>query len=200
MERPMNAYILHFLASVKEICPTLSQEELHYFAKKLTIEHFSPKEYYLEAKAAQKGIAIIVKGLFRVFYINEEGSEITISFSNEGRLMGDFTSIDHPEPSRFCFQCIEKSVVIACSYEHLQDCSAQFPALEKYFRIMLERVFQRISNRLLGILSKNSEEMYREFINENPELASRISVSHLCSFLGVSRQTLTRIRRKMLEE
>lgn len=194
----MNNYISEYLQSISNICPTLTAEELQYFAQKLTLHEFAPKDFYLQAKDPQKGIAFIAKGLFRSFYINEDGNEITITFNNEGRLMGDFTSIDAPQPSRFYFQCIEPSVVILCPYEHLQDCAEKIPALEKYFRIMLEKAFLQVSNRLVGLLSNNSEEMYRQFIEENPSLATRISVSHLCSFLGVSRQTLTRIRKKIL--
>ena len=196
----MQSVIQEYLTSVRQLCPKLTQNDLDYFSDKLSVSTILPKDFYIEAGEEQTQIGFVAKGLLRGFYIDEQGNDITVSFHQEGIFVADYTTLDAPRASRFYFQCLEKSVIINHSYEHLQDCSEQIPFFEKYMRIVAENAFKRVYRRVESFLFNDAETRYLDFIKENPELVHRVSVSHLCSYLGVSRQALTRIRKNILNK
>jgi CRP-like cAMP-binding protein len=72
-----------------------------------------------------------------------------------------------------------------------------FPKFEKYGRLITEEILKMQQHRIESFIFQTAEERYLDFIKQNPDLYNRISLSHLCSYLGIERQTLTRIRQKL---
>jgi hypothetical protein len=79
----------------------------------------------------------------------------------------------------------------------MQNGYKKFKVFEKYGRIIAETVLEARINRVESFLLNNAEERYKMFVNENAGLVNRITLTHLSSFLGIERQSLTRIRNKM---
>lgn len=192
--------IEQYLQNIQKICPNLSQTECEFIKKGLSIRTFQPKTFYHKQGDIVKDLGEIITGLFRVYYIDEMGREITFSFHQPKMIMGDYFQIKAGKPNRFFFQCMEESLVICWNIEHLKICLEKIPALAPYYLQMLENSFHRAYDRLWALLSESPQERYVNFLQEYAELKSRISVSDLCSYLGVSRQTLTRLRKKILEK
>jgi len=82
---------------------------------------------------------------------------------------------------------------------HIQKGYEQFPIFERYGRLIAEEVLKMQQKRIEGFLFENAETRYLEFVKENPDLFNRVSLSHLASFLGIERQSLTRIRKKLIQ-
>lgn len=195
----MNQIIQTYLNSVKVLCPKLSNETLDELAKGLVISEFKPKYFYLQANTIQREIGYVHSGLLRAFFINDKGNEITVNFIRENNYVAHYTSLDNPKPSKFYFQCIEPSLIIKISYEHIRNICDNFPEFERYVRILVEKAHSDLLVRMQGFLFDNAETRYLHFLSENPDLFNRVSLSYLCTYLGIERQSLTRIRKKIAE-
>lgn len=104
---------------------------------------------------------------------------------------------DSKKPSPLSFQCIESSTIINFSIDHLYKAYEQIPKFERYGRLIVEEKLKNQQQRLEGLLFKNAEQRYIDFANQYSQLFNRITISQLCSYLGVERQTVTRIRKKL---
>lgn len=191
-----NEIIKNYLQSVKEICPTLTSEELSYYADKLTITELKNKDFYIKEGDIQPCMGYIFQGILRVFYTNEKDDAVSLDFLQEKEIASHCSAFTRKIPSRFNYQSVEDSIIINIPYEHFWDTCQKYPAFNHYFRINLERNLDNLLYRTESFLLDNAETRYRNFIKEKPDVFKRISVSMLCSYLGVSRQALTLIRNK----
>ncbi len=193
METAVNIY----LESYKQVCNQITDEELAYIGKELTTTEFKAKQYYLKAGQIQTAIGYVVSGLMRSFYINDKGNEITISFVKEKEYVTDYGAFIRQKPSKYYFQCLEPCLVVNLPYSEMQDGYNQYKNIERYGRLVTEEVLVQQQTRLESFLFENAEERYLNFIKRSPNLFNRISLTYLSSYLGIERQSLSRIR-KML--
>ncbi|NMH27400.1 Crp/Fnr family transcriptional regulator [Flavobacterium silvaticum] len=189
-----------FLKSVRAICPHISDFELSQFASQLTINELKKKAYFLESDTVQAAIGFITKGLVRSFYIDADGNEITVGFYPEGDYATHFASFIKQEPSKYSIQCLEDTTLVCLSLEGMNWIYQQAPVFERYGRLIAGGILTRQQDRIESFIFQSSEERYLDFINNHPGLFNRISISHLCSYLGIERQTLTRIRHKLAHQ
>jgi CRP-like cAMP-binding protein len=193
MEEPIKTY----LNSVKSICPQLTDKELNYIESGLTISELKNREEYIKQNCIQKEIGFVYSGLLRGFYVDDFGNQITIKFIKENEFVTDFSGFINQNPSKYSFQSIEPSVLVNISYNHLFEGFDNYPILERYFRLISEEVIIYQQSRIESFLLESAEERYLRFLKESPDLYKRVSLTYLCTYLGVERQTLTRIRKKL---
>jgi CRP-like cAMP-binding protein len=189
--------ITTYLDSVKSLCPKVTDEELENLRGGLSITELQSKHFYIHANALQHEIGFVFQGLLRAFYVDEKGNEITINFVRENRYATHYTAFISRTPSKYYFQCIEPTILVNLSYDHIQAGYAKYPNIERYGRLVAEAVLMFQQKRIESFLFATAEQRYLDFIQDNPDLFSRISLSHLSSFLGIERQSLTRIRQKL---
>ncbi|WP_421943284.1 Crp/Fnr family transcriptional regulator [Pedobacter sp.] len=199
-EEIMDKIIQAYCNSIKQHCPKITDEAFDFWKKELDITQLKPKEVYIEADAFQKKIGYVHSGLLRAFYRDGQCNDITVNFIAEKNYATYCTSLDQPKPSKYWFQCIEPTIIINVSYSHIHDCSDKFPEMEHYFRIVIETVHRNILSRMEGFLFDNAETRYMNFLNTYRNLYNRISLSDLSSYLGIERQSLTRIRKKLANQ
>ncbi len=193
----LNQAIDTYLNSVKSLCPRLSGEELDYFKIGLGITELKPKHFFIHANAIQQEIGFVYTGLLRAFYVDENGNEITVNFIPENRYATHYSAFISRTSSKYYFQCLEPTVLVTLSFEHIQGGYEKYTNIERYGRLVAESVLKSQQKRIESFLFETAEQRYLDFIQENPNLFNRISLSHLSSFLGIERQTLTRIRQKL---
>ncbi|HTI94866.1 MAG TPA: Crp/Fnr family transcriptional regulator [Puia sp.] len=186
-----------YLNSVRSLCPRVSAVELDYLGSGLTVSDLKPKHFYLHANTVQKEIGFVVSGLLRTYYIDNNGDEISVNFLRENRYVTHYPAFITQTPSKYYFQCIEPSIVVNLPYSHIQDCYNRYPALERYGRLVAEEALKTLHRRIESFLFDNAETRYLDFIEENPDIFNRVSLSYLSSYLGIERQSLTRIRKKL---
>jgi CRP/FNR family transcriptional regulator, anaerobic regulatory protein len=168
-----------------------------YFAKRVSLKQLKKKEFFLQAGKVQKQIGFIATGLVRSFFIDPEGNEITVGFYAEGENATHYPAFITQKPSRYFIQCLEPTAMICLSFDDIQDMYRQYSAFEHYGRLIAEQVLVRQQNRIETFIFQTAEERYLDFVKNYPQLFNRISLSHLCSALGIGRQTVTRIRQKL---
>ncbi len=193
----MKEAITTYLNSVKSLCPKVTDEELEYLRGGLSITELQSKHFYIHANALQHEIGFVFQGLLRAFYVDEKGNEITINFVRENRYATHYTAFISRTPSKYYFQCIEPTILVNLSYDYIQAGYEKYPNIERYGRLVAEAVLMFQQKRIESFLFETAEQRYLDFIQDNPDLFTRISLSHLSSFLGIERQSLTRIRQKL---
>lgn len=186
--------------SVRSICPEVTDFELSRFVSLLTFQELKKKDLFLQSGKVQKAIGFVTKGLVRSFYIDQEGNEITVGFYAEGDYVTHYPAFLSREPSKYSIQCLEPTSLFCLSFENQQWIYQQFPSFERYGRLVAEEILKQQQARIESFIFQTAEERYLDFINRQPTLFNRVSLSHLCSFLGIERQTLTRIRQKLAHQ
>lgn len=192
----MKDEIKTFLNSVRSICPELTEQELTPFSEKLSVITFQKKEIFIKSGIVQQSIGFIVSGLIRSYYIDDNGNEKTVRFYAENDYATHYTAFITQQPSKYTFQCLENTVLVLLSYENMQLLYRQIPTFEKYGRLLAEEILKMQQHRIESFIFQTAQERYLDFMKQNPDLYNRVTISHLCSYLGIERQTLTRIRQK----
>ena len=186
-----------FLDSVKKFCPKVTDGELSEFASKFTFEELNKKDFFLQSGKIQKSIGFITKGLVRSSFTDPHGNEITVGFYSEGDYATHYASFLTQEPSKYSIQCLEPTTFICLSFQDLQWIYENLPGFEKYGRLVAEEILKRQQARIESFIFQTAEERYLDFIKCHSAVFNRISISQLCSFLGIERQSLTRIRQNL---
>lgn len=193
----MDTAIAMYLKSLRSICPTFSDDELSMFASKLSFKELRRKDIFLQAGKLQREIGFIIKGLVRSFYVDDNGNEITVGFYGEGAYATHYAAYIARQQSRYTIQCLEPTTMACLAYEDQQYIYQQSASFERYGRLITEEILKRQQARIESFIFQTAEERYLDFINNSSDLFNRVSLSHLCSFLGIERQSLTRIRQKL---
>lgn len=186
-----------FLESVRKICPNVTDDALLQFASKFTFQELNKRDFFLQSGKIQKSLGFIAKGLVRSSFLDNDGNEITVGFYAEGEYATHYPAFITQQPSKYSIQCLEPTTMVCLSYEDLQWIYENLTGFEKYGRLVAEEVLERQQARIESFIFQTAEERYVNFIKYHSALFKRISVSHLCSFLGIERQSLTRIRQKL---
>lgn len=186
-----------YKSAIQQLCPMLTVEEWTYLKMGLQLKYFPAKNYFIQAGEIQRTIGFIIEGLVRVYYIDAKGSEITIRFNKERAYVTDYATFIAQRPSNYYFQCLEPTYLLLLSYQHIQEGYEKYRGIEHYGRLMAEEVLKRQQKRIDDFQFYNAEQRYLKFLEENPNLFNRVSLTHLASYLGVERPSLSRIRKKI---
>lgn len=176
----------------------LTEEE-----KQLSRSFFIPKklrkrQYLLQEGDVCKYAAFVEKGLLRSYTVNEKGIEHITQFAYEGWWIADQYSFLSGEPSAYNIEAMEDCELLLLSKVAEEQMLEQIPKLERYFRILLQNNLIATQKRLASSLSQSAEERYNDLIKACPEtLPHRIPQHMLASFLGITPETLSRIRKQM---
>lgn len=196
----MDEAIEIYLKSFTSFCPELTEQEITVLVSKLTFVELKKKDFFLEAGKIQNAIGFIAKGLVRSSYIDLNGNEITVGFYAEEDYATHYPSFITQKPSNYSIQCLEPTTFVCLSYKDIQWMYRHIPNIEKYGRLIAEEILKIQQERIESFIFQTAEERYVHFIKKQLSLFNRISLSHLCSFLGIERQSLTRIRQKLLHK
>jgi CRP-like cAMP-binding protein len=162
-----------------------------------TFKMLKKNDFFVLPGKAQKAMGLVVKGLARGYMVDEDGNQMTIGFFSEGDYATDYSSFIKQEPSRYIIQCLEPTTFICLSLKDLQTINLHSSKFENYHYLIAEEILNKQQARLESFIFQTAEQRYIDFIRQYPKLFNRVSLSHLCSYLGIERQTLTRIRQKL---
>lgn len=183
--------------SLLQFCPNLDTAAWDYIKEGLEIVDLPTKAYFIEEGAIQSTIGFIVKGLIRTYYVDDDGNEITTLFNSEGTYATHYTTFITQLPSKYYLQCLEPTQLVTLPYRHIQEGYRRYENLERYGRLIAEEILQQKQQRIESFQFYKAEQRYLQFRDENPSLFNRISLTHLASYLGIERPSLSRIRKKL---
>ncbi|NVN19230.1 cyclic nucleotide-binding domain-containing protein [Muricauda sp. HICW] len=196
MEKSYQQYLEDYLQSFVN----LSSEELTLFRSQLSIKEYAKKDFFFESGEIQIKMGFVCKGLLRRYYINEKGKTITTGFVKENEYATDYPAFIQQRPSKYYMECLEPCIIIELAYDDIQVGYTNFKSHERYGRLIAEKVLTIQTDRVESFLFDTAEQRYLNFIKDNPGLINRISLTHLSSYLGIERQSLSRIRSKIAKK
>ncbi|WDF56581.1 Crp/Fnr family transcriptional regulator [Mucilaginibacter sp. KACC 22063] len=159
------------------------------FAKKLR-----KKQYLLQEGDIWKYDAFVAKGCLRTYSVDDKGSEHVINFAIENWWTGDRESLMSGQPSRFNIDAVEDSELILFTHNNFEQLCEEIPSFNNMVNTILQRSFVTGQSRIHAALSYTAEEKYLNFLNKYPGFAIRIPQSMIASYLGMTPETLSRIR------
>ncbi len=139
----------------------------------------------------------ILTGCIRQFYI-KDGDEKATAFYTENQPVSPFTSITQQTPSRFFLSCVEDCTLIVLSDRNEKEMFKRLPHLETYCRVDVERQLGEQQENLAMFITSTPEERYLNLQKTRPDLLNRVPQYMLASFLGITPETLSRIRRRIM--
>ena len=142
-------------------------------------------------------LAFVEKGALYTYSVDEKGAQHVIQFAFEGWWISDQYSFLTGEPSRYNIDALEDCELLLLTKNSEEDMMKKIPKLERYFRILLQNSMIASQKRIAGALGKSAEERYSEFIIGCPIVPQRVPQHMLASFLGITPETLSRIRKQI---
>lgn len=138
-------------------------------------------------------VFFVEKGLLRTFYY-ENGKDITTNFYSEGKIAANINALFKNQPPLYNIEAIETSEVVKCDYKKLEKlCSISLTAAN-FGRYILGNLMVEMSKRIASLQYMTAKEKYAQLLEENPNIILRAPLGMIASYLGISQETLSRIR------
>ncbi|HKH60777.1 MAG TPA: Crp/Fnr family transcriptional regulator [Flavitalea sp.] len=174
----------------------LSTDEIAIIQSLFTEKKFRKRQYILQEADVSRSETYIVTGLTRTYEVDDKGIEHIMQFGPEDWWVGDLFSFLTETPTRFNVDCLEDTQVLQISKPNLELLYQKVPATERYFRIIIQNAYIASINRISSSLRKTAPQRYQEFIERYPHIEQRVPNHQIASYLGITPQSLSRIRRK----
>lgn len=175
----------------------LNDVETNYFLSLLYPKTIKRKEYLLRPNDVCKYESFITKGCLRSYTIDDTGIEHIVMFAVENWWTGDLYSFLTQTPCSFIIDALEDTEVLQISKDNLEKLYEKVPKFERFFRIILQNAFVAQQQRINQNLSFTAAERYLYFIKKYPQLEQRIPQKQVASYLGITPEFLSMIRRKL---
>lgn len=157
---------------------------------------FKKGEHLLSEGEVCRYIVFIESGLVR-YYLNNDGTEQTHYFNQEGEFVCDYMSFLPQSPSHVNIQALEDTVVYQVSAEGIQQFYREVANGEKFGRIAIEQVFVHVINQVVSLYTDTPDNRYLKFLSNYPRLVQRIPQYYIASYVGVKAPSLSRIRKRL---
>ena len=151
-------------------------------------------DHLVFAGAALPEVLFVVAGLLRLYYTDREGREWNKTFAVGAGFTGSLASGLLGVPAPFSIQALEPTLVLAARWDALEALYDRHPALERLGRRVAEQVAVKKEMKERAFLEQTATERYEAFVRDEPDLAARLPLYHVASYVGVTEVSLSRIR------
>jgi len=183
--------VINSFAGINDADLTLSLP----FWKKRTI---AKGDFYNKQNVVCKDLGIVLNGIFRVYYYDQEiNEEKNLFFFSEGQFIVSFRSFIYQYPCNYYIEALEDAEIIYIPYPDLQHLYDSSKGWEKFGRLLAEHFFNNLVSRTEDLLFMTHEERYVNLTKEHPKIVQRVQAYHIASFLGIKNPSLSRIRKRL---
>lgn len=174
-----------------------SESECALFLPLLKQKRVPKGAFLFDVGSSANEIAYVHSGVLRMFYLTEDGKEINNHFFLKGDYATSYLDFLKARPSRYSIQALEDSELLTFDGEALNTAYEQSKNWERFGRIIAESVYAIASSRFESFLFQSAKERYLAMLNDNPLFIKHIPLYHLASYIGVERESLSRIRKEI---
>ena len=174
----------------------LTDDDWRMFSSKLVQQEFSKKSLVLKKGQTENYLSFVEKGIIR-FYIPKEENELTFAFVFENEFVSAYDSFLTQQPVGYHVETLTETILWRITYSDLQTIYAETTAGNTIGRHASENLFMEKSRRELSLLNDTAEQRYLNLFTEQPHLIATIPLKYLASYIGITPQALSRIRRRI---
>ncbi len=185
----------NFLSTIE-----LTEEEIVLINERTSIRKYLKGQYIVQQGDFCNTTNFILSGCTKTFVIDEEGQEHIIMFSIENWWTSDLGSFVSRNRADYHIQCMEPTEVVQFTYENLQALYVEVPKLNIFFRILLEKALVAAQKRIIRNFSLTAKDRYLAFKALYPEIDSRIPQYMIASYLGITKEFLSKIKSQLILE
>lgn len=171
----------------------LTDEEFAFTLAHFTSKRFKKHQFLIQENEPVKYSYFVVSGLLKLVYTDDAGKQHIISFAMEDWWESDFQAYYTQTPATLSLECLEDTVVFCLSLPDYHKLCDGLPKLERFFLRKAMAGSIASQQRILSLLTTNAQERYEQLLEKHPALFQRVSKTLLASYLGVSRETLSRL-------
>lgn len=189
-----------YLNFYMKVIPDFTTEELAFIRSNISIAKLKKKQVYTQEHDIQKSLGYLSSGLMRSYFIDVNGKEVNNAFFAENEFAVDYLAFIKQQKTRYTFECLEDCCLISIPYETVRTAFSRYKNFANFGRKMAEWALQVRTDKYESFLFASAEEKYQWFLHENKSISTRLSLTHIASYLGIERQSLSRIRARVLSQ
>ncbi|MBK7860670.1 MAG: Crp/Fnr family transcriptional regulator [Archangiaceae bacterium] len=171
-------------------------EFARFASKHITAAQYEKGSFFTRSGDATDRVGYVVRGLFRVYYTGPDGSFHVRNFCPEGSPLGSYVTVLAEQPAHVDIEALEDSLVLQFPYRALAAELQTSAAWERLGRRIAEQHYVSRERREWTLLTQNAAGRLRQFERDFGGLAHRLSQTDIASYIGVRRETLSRLKRK----
>ena len=175
----------------------LTEQEEDYFRSLLRYARVKKRQFLAQPGHVSTYQSFVLKGCLRAFHLDEKGMDHTVRFAIEDWWIADFESFINQVPATLFVEAMEDSELIQIDYRSVQLLFEQMPKFERFSRIITQRSYLASQNRIISDISSTAEARYLAFLNHYPDIAMRVPQYTLASYLGMTTEFLSKIRKRL---
>ena len=179
-------------AHIENLIP-LTDAEFSHILPHFSFENYNKNDFLIQEGEHVTNCYLVIIGLLKLVYDDKNGKQHIISFAMEDWWESDFSAYFSQTRANMSLQCIEDTKVFSLSFENYKKLSAEFPKMKQFFLEKSNSGHIASQNRILSFLTSSAKERYNQLLNQYPLLFQRVPKTLLASYLGVSRETLSRL-------
>lgn len=177
---------------IEKLTP-LTDDEFAFVLSHFVFEKYKKNDFLIQEGENVNYCYYVVSGLLKLVFNDKNGKQHIVSFAMEDWWESDFSAYFMQTKSKMSLQCIEDTNVYSISLKDYQKLSTELPKMQLYFLKKSNSGHIASQNRILSFLTSNAKERYEQLLKLYPILFQRVPKSLLASYLGVSRETLSRL-------
>lgn len=155
------------------------------------------KQFLLQEGDVCRQIAFVTSGLLRVYTVDHKGEEHITQFAVEDWWASDLYSFLSGTPSKENIDALEDSEVLLIDRASRDAMLEAVPKMERFFRLLMEANLVATRKRIISLISDTAEQRYLAFLKTYPNLVERVPLNQIASYLGITPQSLSRIRKEL---
>jgi len=176
---------------------SVNEDELNYCKTLFLPKKLRKRQFLLQEGDVCKYQAFVEKGVLRSYRVDEKGTDHILQFALEGWWAADLSSYITGEASLFNIEALEDCELLLLSKPSWDTLMERLPKFEHYFRIIIQNHLVATQKRLIQSHTETAEEMYLKFVQAYPACIQRIPQHMIASYIGISRETLSRLRNRL---
>lgn len=157
------------------------------------------RQYILNAGDVCQYITFVEKGLLRSFTVDAEGNEHVVQFALEGGWVSDVGSFVSGKDALYNIEALEDCELLHLTKSGMDELLLELPIMERFFRLLMQNNIVALQRRVVAYMSLSAEEKYLRLLEVAPDIMQRASQQHIASYLSITPETLSRVRKKVAE-
>ncbi len=184
---------------IKNICELvpLSEKEVEVVCDAFIPRHLKKKELLLQKGEPSNHMRFVSDGCMKVYSVDEDGQEHILQFGISGWWVNDLYAFLTNSPATFFIQAITESTMLQIHRDRLDQLYDEVPMIDRFFRLKTQNGYVALQERTIHSMSESAEQRYTKFINRYRNMEQRIPQYMIASYLGVTPEHLSAIRKKM---